>query len=256
MFKPFRIRDLQKWFGNRGLSSMCEYGRDHSSYPYYIAFMDSDDVEELRRCHTGSVLTARQAKRINRECGFQKSHKKNLWYCPICVREDIAIRGETCWRRLPQMPGTMYCPVHKEKYRESGVSFQQINYQIMPATYALMHYPEHEQENGTVYREQYIGLSRNIAWLLDNGFMVGYSRWIAEGYLLITGKSVNEHLLYGIPHAHSARGQFEDYLSARIMKDMGKDVIDESVNRQISTIIAVMKVFGSVEKLSLLLYNQ
>ena len=60
----------------------------------------------------GSVMTPGHTKRINRECGFTRSYKKNLWYCPECVREDFSAKGETCWRRAPQMPGVVYCPVH------------------------------------------------------------------------------------------------------------------------------------------------
>lgn len=50
------------------------------------------------------------------------------------------------------MPGAVYCPVHLERFRKSGVSFRDINYQLIPATYAMFCVPEPEQEGGTVFQ--------------------------------------------------------------------------------------------------------
>ena len=103
LFKPYRKKDVLKWFAKRSSLPLPEFMADHSCYPFYAAFLEREDAEKVRHCRTGSVLTSGQAKRINRLCGFPRGHKKNLWYCPECVREDITLHGETCWRRLPQI---------------------------------------------------------------------------------------------------------------------------------------------------------
>ena len=126
LFKPYRKKDVLKWFAKRSSLPLPEFMADHSCYPFYAAFLEREDAEKVRHCRTGSVLTSGQAKRINRLCGFPRGHKKNLWYCPECVREDIALHGETCWRRLPQMPGAIWCPVHGAAFRESGTRLQDI----------------------------------------------------------------------------------------------------------------------------------
>ena len=140
-------------FGTYEIYYLKDYGNGYSRE--HVTTCDTrEDAEKVRHCRTGSVLTSGQAKRINRLCGFPRGHKKNLWYCPECVREDITMHGETCWRRLPQMPGAVWCPAHGVALRESGTRVQDINYQLIPATYALMHVCDPEQETGTVYAER------------------------------------------------------------------------------------------------------
>lgn len=248
LFKPFRMRDLERWFGNRGSMSMRGYGESHSCYPFYTAFLEQRDAEKVRSCRIGSVLTPGQAKRVNRKCGFPKSHKKNLWYCPSCVREDIIRHGETCWRRLPQMPGAVYCPIHHEKLRESGTGFHEINYRIVPATYGLIHAPEPEQEPGNVFSGEYIRLAEDIAWLLDNGFSIPDDRWVAQNYMDATGKAVNAYLLHGLSGSVQRGNGFEDYLTNRLMKESGKEYISISISKQVGSILAIEKEFDSMEK--------
>ncbi len=223
------------------------YGADHSCYPFYMAFLIPTSAEKVRECQNGSVLTSGQAKRINRECGFPKAHKENLWYCPSCVREDLMKNGETCWRRLPQMPGAVYCPMHREKFRESGISYRETSYRIIPATYALIHTPEPVQENGTVYAERYISLARDISWLLCNGFSIQDREWFAGSFFEETGRPLETSLLYKVARSPVRGNRFEDYLANRIIKDSGKDLIDESVSRQIGSVLSIQRAFGSIE---------
>ena len=53
-----------------------------------------------------------------------------------------------------------------------NVCFEDIDYQLIPATYALLHLPERVMGNANVYSDRYFLLSKDIAWLLKNGFMV------------------------------------------------------------------------------------
>lgn len=248
LFKPFRMKDLHRWFAGRDMAVVKECGTAHSCYPFYTAFLSMPDAEKVRNCTAGSALTTGQAKRINGKCGFPKSHKKSLWYCPSCVREDIARYGETCWRRLPQMPGALYCPVHGEPFRESGIRFADTNYRIIPATYAVIQIPEPEQEYGTVYADRYIRLARDISWLLESKGLIPDSEWLVRTYSKMTGKQINTHLLYSISRSSSRGKRFEDYLANRIMKDSGKERIEDVLSRQLSGILSVEKAFGSIEK--------
>ena len=82
LFKPFRLKDLERWFAGRDMTIVPDYGMDHSCYPFFTAFLSPYEAEMARDCRTGSALTTGQAKRLNGKCGFPKSHKRNLWYCP------------------------------------------------------------------------------------------------------------------------------------------------------------------------------
>lgn len=245
LYKPFRLKNIAAWFENDEIP--WQYGRDHSCYPYYSLFISSEHAEVLSSCVYGTVMNPGMVKRINRECGFTRSHKKNLWYCPECVKEDFRLYGETCWRRLPQLPGAAYCPVHGEKLRESGVRIQDIQYQIMPATYALIHIPEPDPEPGNVYSDRYIRLAKDMAWILSNGFSLYGFDWIRANYHSSTGKTIRQHLFYSVTERDSRKNRFEDYLASKILKDTAKERIDPFAGRQIGAILSLEDEFGTVE---------
>ncbi len=248
LFKPFRMKELQRWLGNQLLLSRFRFGEEHSCYPYYAAFLSPKYSARLYACQNASILSSGQSKRINRECGFVHHHKLQLWYCPSCVREDFLQYGETCWRRLPQMPGAIYCPVHKEPFRPSGVNYKEINYQIIPASYALIHISEPAFEPGSVYADQYCGLSNNMAWLLNKGFSIPDGEWLTWNFFEVTGKPIDTHLLYEVSRSSHRENRFEDYLVTRIMQDSGKSRIDLTISRQMGILLSIGKIFGTVEK--------
>ena len=250
LFKPFRLKDIEQWFGMDGISDGLRYGADHSCYPYYAAFLSPAHAGKINESRIGSAMTTGQAKRINRECGFSRGHKKRLWYCPECVREDFSIRGETCWRRLPQMPGAVYCPVHKVKFRESGVGYRDINYQIIPATYALIHLEEPDAEAGNVYEERYLRLAQDIAWLLDNGYSLRNNDWVRQTYATVSGNHIRTYLYSSAVSGGSGRARFEDYLAGKILSDCGKNRIDISVGMHLGMILSIEEAFGSMKNFS------
>ena len=245
LFKPFRAKDVGRWFRGE-VPEWAEYGRYHSCYPYYAMFLGPTHAKRLRESLVGSHMTSGQAKRVNRECGFTRGHKQNLWYCPVCVTEDFARRGETCWRRLPQMNGAVCCPVHGVKLRESGVRVRDINYQIIPATYGLIHYPEPKAVEGNVYSERYMILAKDIAWLLENGYSMVDNEWVRETFIRSSGRAVRDYLFYKVSAEQIRENRFEDYLAGRIIRDCGKDRVPESTRVQMGTILSIEGSFGSM----------
>lgn len=146
------------------------------------------------------------------------------------------------------MPGAIYCPIHREAFQPSGVSYTDINYQIIPASYALIHITEPEYKPGTVYADQYCRLSEDIAWLLRKGFSVPDGEWLTWNFFEVTGKPVNTHLLYEVSRSSERENRFEDYLATRIMQDSGKNQIDLKVSQQMGILLSIENAFGTVEK--------
>lgn len=146
------------------------------------------------------------------------------------------------------MPGAVYCPVHRIKYHESGVGYRDINYQIIPATYALMHFPDPEPEIGNIYRQQYLRLSEDISWLLNKGFSISDSEWLTRSFFEMTGKPIQDRLLHDVSRSQNRENRFADYLAMKIMKDSGKERVDITVSRQIGSILSIEEAFGTMEE--------
>ena len=146
------------------------------------------------------------------------------------------------------MPGATYCPIHREAFRPSSVSFADINYQIIPASYALIHMSEPDFEPGTVYLEEYCRLAEDIAWLLSKGFLTPDGEWLTWNFFEVTGKPINTHLLYDVSRSPARENRFEDYLATRIMQDSGTTRIGMTVSKQMAILLSIENMFGTLEK--------
>ena len=164
------------------------------------------------------------------------------------IKEDYRKYRETYWRRLPQMPGASYCPVHQVRLRASGVSFGDIQYKLFPATYALNHIQEPESDDGNVYEEEFLRLAEDIDWLLNKGFSFSDSEWIQRSFAETTGKQINVNLPAVNPDGENGKKRFEDYLVSRLYREIGTLRIPETIRRQVGTILSIEEAFGTVEQ--------
>ncbi|NRG28811.1 TniQ family protein [Bacillus circulans] len=92
---------------------------NHTMYPFYTAFMS---VEKSDVVFNG--MASGSGKCIENLVGMAGSKVKSnsyLRYCPLCFAQDLEEYGESYWRRLPQVPGTLYCPKHHVLYKDSNV---------------------------------------------------------------------------------------------------------------------------------------
>lgn len=92
---------------------------NHTMYPFFTAFMS---VEKSDLVFKAMVIGS--GKSIENLVGLAGSKVKTnsyLRYCPLCYKQDIEDYGESYWRRLPQIPGALYCPKHHVLYKDSNV---------------------------------------------------------------------------------------------------------------------------------------
>lgn len=92
--------------------------QNHTMYPYYTAFLSNEKSKLIFDC-----MTRKSGKAIESMVGLGGSKVKPnnvLRYCPLCFQDDMR-NGESCWRRLPQIPGALYCPTHEVLYKDSNV---------------------------------------------------------------------------------------------------------------------------------------
>ena len=170
-----------------------------------------------------------------------------MWYCPLCVVEDIRAYGETYWRRLPQMPGVSYCTRHRVKLRESSITVSDISFQLFPASYAMDHIRDTDRDtSGNVFEEEFLQVARDTEWLLENGFSLADYGSAKIAYRRKTGKELTGHLLYTGKDVEKAG--FEQYLAGRALRDSGRMFPNHYIQKYLGTILALEKDFGSVAK--------
>ena len=247
VYKPFRKQDFDRW--QEGIKLPYRYGAVHSCYPYFSVFLAYTDACLLRSCADGSILTAGQEKRISRKCGFAKIRKKHFWYCPECAISDFAIYGETYWRRLPQMPGVSYCPAHKVRLKESGVSFEDANYRFIPANYAMEHIREPETDvSGNVFETEFLRIAEDTQWLLNHGFdLPDGDTVLARVYADSEGRAGPVPIYVHSETTDKEKREFSHYLAIRVMKETGRQSIDEAIQMYLGRILMIEKGYGDME---------
>ena len=101
----------------------------HTMFPQYARFLSlqkqKEALEKIKKYddpHKAVTILPRSDK------------EKYLGYCPLCVREDRSIYGETYWHRQHQIRNIDICPVHQCKLENSVVlAITQKTFRFCPA---------------------------------------------------------------------------------------------------------------------------
>ncbi|WP_331713201.1 TnsD family Tn7-like transposition protein [Aneurinibacillus soli] len=99
--------------------SVQEVILNHTMYPFYTAFLSREKSDLVF-----NGMVKENGKSIETMVGMAGSKVKSdnyLKYCPLCFKEDMEKLGESYWRRLPQIPGALYCPKHQVLFKNSNV---------------------------------------------------------------------------------------------------------------------------------------
>ncbi|WP_031537581.1 TnsD family Tn7-like transposition protein [Bacillus sp. MB2021] len=93
--------------------------QSHTMYPFFTAFMSGDKSDMVFNSMANG--SGKSIENLVGMAGSKVKTNSHLRYCPLCFKQDIEDYGESYWRRLPQVPGTLYCPIHHVLYKNSNV---------------------------------------------------------------------------------------------------------------------------------------
>lgn len=92
---------------------------NHTMFPFYTAFLSEKKTNQVFEGMAGSYGGG--VEKIVGLGGTKVKHNEYLQYCPVCFRLDKQTHGESYWRRVHQIPGAMYCDIHKVLLKQSEV---------------------------------------------------------------------------------------------------------------------------------------
>lgn len=81
--------------------------KKHTMFSYYARFLNRE-----RRNNAYETLVNMSGSVYNILAIPNNKETRYLRYCPLCVKEDRKIYGETYWHRSHQMKGVNVCPIH------------------------------------------------------------------------------------------------------------------------------------------------
>lgn len=185
-----------------------EFVRNHTATAYSLAFMPP---EQKSRLWASAISEEPKHGYMASIASTLTSTTPHLRFCPECVNEDLAVFGESYWRREHQLPAVSMCQHHRHSLLVSGIPMRT----RLPAP------PPHQCEgmdsccrlpasvqlaiSKWSYRSLTFGLQREQTW----------PDWFRErarevGYELIQGTNTGERLSQDLERFFSP-GFLEDY---------------------------------------------
>ncbi|MEK5230322.1 TnsD family Tn7-like transposition protein [Lysinibacillus sp. FSL K6-0232] len=138
---------------------------EHTMFPFYTAFMTEEKTTAIY-----NAMKYGNRMSIENMVGIPMSKIKTpqfLRYCPCCYEQDLNNFGESYWRRLPQVPGVLYCPTHQVLYKESAVDITKENLDYICADDDVCNAALSSDEVAAYkeFDERYV---QNVQWLMQN----------------------------------------------------------------------------------------
>lgn len=169
---PYSINYAERWYPDGCGITRQDLAYKNTAFQYYLISAWSYRAFILTKMINGEMDMGKNMHFIRKELCHGITH---LQYCPACAQEDRQIYGETYWHRLHQLSGVRYCPVHEERILESEVTIQSTRWQFFPASSLLSKKPHRSPQHSKIdpFKRNYIKLASVVAWLLQNGKLLG-----------------------------------------------------------------------------------
>ena len=126
-------------------------------------------------------------------------------FCPDCLQETLDKYGETYWHRLHQVPGVLFCPIHKIPLQNSQIPIQGFSkHEYYAASLENCPVDSDRQNYGKAIAKRLITLSQDTFYLLENTFPSRTREWftkryqtllIEKGYANSTGRVKQKRLI-------------------------------------------------------------
>lgn len=177
--------------------------QQHTLYLFYAPFLPPErakKIEASMRGKAGGDIHTRGgivASTINTPTYFR--------FCQSCCQENLKQYGETYWHRLYQIPGVLFCPIHKIPLQDSKSPQQSFNkheyYFASPENCAISADPF---TYSTVTTKKLLTLVQNISYLLEKDFPSRTLEWVTKryrtlliekGYANVTGRVQQKRLI-------------------------------------------------------------
>lgn len=170
--------------------------KNHTLYNYYGRYLG---VEKRREAYNSLYNMSGDYFRIF-VLNKRSSEKTYLRYCPMCVREDRSIYGETYWKRTHQIPELEVCPVHGCKLLNSNVSNNKHSaMSFISANTAVEDLTIINGSEQDIKLAEYIGISVRENIECDDDLLIGkylISKMEGTKYLSSCGNGINRKLLF------------------------------------------------------------
>jgi len=173
IFFPMRLECVDNWATPASGITRGAIAAGHTLYPYFAITYAQDFRAEM-----GRVVSGGKPAPSNDRIGALKSRRswpEYLRYCHLCARDDISAYGEPYWHRSHQLEGAAYCLKHEARLADSKVPVSSTKYHFRPASgEPYLTYPDDAPDVLAEYRDKFLKVGRESAWLLEHGLSVDW----------------------------------------------------------------------------------
>ncbi|KAI3349976.1 hypothetical protein EXM65_03080 [Clostridium botulinum] len=141
----------------------------HTNLPFYYPFFNANNQRYIVK-----MMKNNNAQGIYAKIGIVAGgvcSKKDLYYCPECVKDDMNRTGEGYFHRIHQVPGVLVCPIHLcklDKYEIKNNEVGRISLIKMNLKYIDLT-PKYIDDNKI--NEDLIKIAKSSQFLLSNNLI-------------------------------------------------------------------------------------
>src|SRR5258708_5165911 len=191
---------------------------EHTLFPYYSAFMTKIRANALM-----SNMISGDGRKTPLLAGICKStipQDKNLYFCPVCSKDDVETYGRPYWHNIHQVPYIQVCPNHAV-FLEHCTLFPNQNLIFIPAEDGIFETIPRPLDMNLPLNNKLLFLSRTISQL----FKISYSGKINDGNLGFYYRSALSEKGLATSIASQVHGQrlysnFIDFYSSELLESL------------------------------------
>ncbi len=202
---------------------------DHTLFPYYAPFIDSNARESIR----GFMRTSDDAS-VRTRCGICTNRVKPPRYfrfCPICNTENLEKYDETYWHRHFQLTGVEICPRHEIILNTSDIRFhpQTTRHRFFSAETAGLITATKPIDRHNLTDNIFLQLAKDIEWILSHPDLGSDLESIRNRYVeLLQQRSLATKS--GYVRLRELISQFREHFSAEILNVFQSPVHEDKSN--------------------------
>jgi len=266
LYYPTQLNCIEKWVPPESGITDKMIIEKHTLYPYLLL---SDIYDIYLKAEIPLDLFYERKARIM--AGKIKLLPEYLRFCPICAEDDMSVYGETFWRRIHQLPGVVYCTVHKTRLINSSFRLKSKPYTLFPASdvksdVKLQNIPAaKEPDNLLPYKESFLVIAYESAWLLQHGLYIDRAEKMRRKYILFL-KEKGIGMVYGA-FQESLSEHLHNYWGTGFLDSLFSEISDDAVHgffkmsfiynfKPIHHILVMCFLKGSLEKFNESLDNK
>jgi len=182
--------------------------QEHTLFPFYAPFLPGNRRKELLK-----DITSSDGKGIYTRIGIVAGSickKDCIYYCPVCVKDEMERIGEAYIHREHQLQGVIMCPHHEKflkkypikRHENSRVEYIRLDGSLLDLSDVYLYQGKYQDELLRISKASYYLLSNDLSSISKTDVLLRYKNLLYEKNLATNRLRVKQDELHDLVAGH------------------------------------------------------